>query len=121
MKKIILFTVFIFCASLMAMAQKDGKTKVSLGPELGITVGANSNIWGLGIGGSVQLEHFFHEDVSGTALFGVISYIGKSYSNGLKYKANTIVPIRIGARYYIGDGLHLGAQIGLGILNNGGG
>lgn len=106
--------------TLNAGAQKIGKTKFSIGPEAGVVTGTYSSIWGFGLGASAQVEHFFKDNVSGTGIVGVISYFGKSYGSGLKYKANNIIPIRIGVRYYIGEGFHAGAQLGVGILGNGG-
>ena len=120
MKKAIVLTLFAVCTSIMAMAQKDGKTKFSAGPEIGIATGTFGLSWGLGIGVSAQAEHFFQENVSGTALLGLISYFGKSYAPGKKYTAYTTIPLRVGVRYYIGDGFHAGLQIGVGFLSYGG-
>ncbi len=121
MKKIIVLTAIMICSSFIVKAQNVGWTRYSAGIELGTTSGTNSNIWGLGIGVSGQAEHFFRQNLSGTFLVGVISYIGKSYpgNSGLKYKAYNAVPIRAGARYYIVSGFHVGAQLGVG-LNTGG-
>ena len=46
-----------------------------------------------------------------------MDYFGKSIAPGVKYSATTILPLRIGARYYVGDGLHFGAQLGVGFVN----
>lgn len=121
MRKIIILSIIIICSSFIVKAQDVGLTRYSAGIELGSTSGTNSNAWGLGIGVSGQVEHFFQENLSGTFLVGVVSYIGKSYpgNSGLKYKAYNAVPIRIGVRYYIVDGFHVGAQLGVG-LNTGG-
>lgn len=118
MRKFLLLTTVVIFSSLMASAQKNGVTRFSLGPEIGFTTGTFSNIAGLGLGASIQAEHFFQEDVSGTAYFGFIDYFGSSIPNtNTKYKSTLILPLRIGARYYIGDGFHLGAQIGLGFVS----
>jgi hypothetical protein len=117
MRRLFVLTAIAVCSTLMAKAQKDGVTRFSLGPEIGIATGTFSNIAGLGLGATIQAEHFFQENVSGTAIFGFVDYFGASYNNNLKYKSTLILPLRVGGRYYIGDGFHLGAQIGLGFVN----
>jgi len=117
MKKLFVLTAIAVCSSLMVKAQKDGITRFSLGPELGVATGTFSNFAGLGIGATIQAEHFFQENISGTAIFGLVDYFGTSYDNNLKYKSTVILPLRVGGRYYIGDGFHLGAQIGLGFVS----
>lgn len=119
MKKVISLMIVSICVSLVGMAQ-NGVTRFSVGPELGIATGTFGLGWGLGIGASAQAEHFFQENLSGTALVGFVSYLGKSIGNGLKYKAINIIPLRVGARFYPVEGFHLGAQIGLGFLTGGG-
>jgi hypothetical protein len=118
MKKLLVLTVIAICLTTVVKAQKDGSTRVSLGPELGVATGTFSNFAGLGIGATVQAEHFFQENVSGTALFGIVDYFGASVPNSdVKYKATVILPLRVGARFYVGDGLHFGMQIGVGFVN----
>jgi hypothetical protein len=122
MRKIFVLTVIAVCSSLIGVAQKYSNTKYSdtrfsLGPELGFATGTFSNIAGFGIGGSVQAEHFYQPNVSGTAIFGLVDYFGASISNNTKFKATVIIPLRVGVRYYIGEGFHIGAQIGLGIVS----
>lgn len=117
MKRIFVLTVIAVCSSLMVTAQKDGTTRFSLGPELNIATGTFANGWGLGLGVSVQAEHFYQENLSGTVYFGLLDYFGKSNGVGSKYTSTTILPLRVGGRYYIGDGFHVGAQIGLGFVS----
>jgi hypothetical protein len=117
MKKILVLTTITLCFSLMVKAQKDGLTRFSLGPEIGIATGTFANGWGFGIGASIQAEHFFQENLSGTAYFGVLDYFGKSNGVGSKNTSTTILPLRVGGRYYIGDGFHVGAQIGVGFVS----
>ncbi|MEI9934342.1 MAG: outer membrane beta-barrel protein [Ferruginibacter sp.] len=118
MRKIITLTAIIILSSFIAMAQKkEIATRFSAGPELGFATGTFSNGWGLGIGVSGQGEHFFQNNISGTALLGITSYVGKSIGSGIKNTSTTIVPLRIGARYYIADNFHVGAQIGVGFIS----
>lgn len=121
MKKHLLLFVLGLSAATFSFGQKYGKTKFSLGAELGIATSnpykaiPNNKGWGIGIGASAQVEHFFRESVSGTAYFGWISYAGRSTGAEMNNKAYTAVPIRVGANFYVGDKFHLGAQIGAGL------
>jgi len=118
MKKLFVLTAIAVCSSLMVKAQKDGITRFSLGPELGVATGTFGNIAGFGIGATVQAEHFYQENLSGTAIIGFVDYFGSSIPNtNTKYKSSFIIPIRVGGRYYIGDGFHLGAQVGIGFVS----
>jgi len=117
MRKLILLSIVAVFSSQIVSAQKLGTTRFSFGPEIGFATGTFSNIAGFGIGASIQGEHFFQENVSGTVLFGFVDYFGASINSSTKYKSSLILPLRVGARYYIGDGFHLGAQIGLGFIS----
>lgn len=119
MRRLIVLTAIAACSSLMVKAQKIGMTRFSLGAELSVTTGTASITNSLGIGASIQAEHFYQEDISGTASFGITSYLGKSASATQNYKAYTVFPLMVGGRYYIGNGFHLGAQIGLGFATGG--
>lgn len=122
MKKISAIFVIAVISTLSVSAQGNGGTSISVGPELMVTTGKSGDVWGLGIGASAQLETFFKDNVSGTGYFGFNTFNGKSIpgSSNLKYKAMNIIPVRVGARYYIGDGFHLGAQLGVGFLSTAG-
>jgi hypothetical protein len=119
MKRIFLITMIGVCSSVVVNAQRLGTTKFNVGPEIGIATGTFSNVAGLGIGATIQAEHFYKENLSATAIFGVVDYFGAAVSNNTKYKATLILPLRVGARYYIGEGFHLGAQIGVGFVSGG--
>jgi hypothetical protein len=120
MKKEILFLIMALAITSISFAQKDGKTKFSIGPEIGwATTNPLSDIpgnkgWGFGIGGSVQIEHFFQEQLSGAVSFGIVNYVGRSSSANTKNKAYTAIPVKVGGNYYVGNKLHLGAQVGVG-------
>lgn len=118
MRKLILLSFIIILSSLTVSAQKNGTTRFSLGPEIGFATGTFSNIAGFGIGAIIQAEHFYQENLSVTALFGFVDYFGASIPNtNTKYKSSLILPLRVGGRYYIGDGFHVGAQIGVGFIS----
>jgi hypothetical protein len=103
------------------MAQTDSKFKFSFGPELSLATGAFSDTHSFGIGASVQAEVLLQEHLYGTATFGLISYNGKSYGSGTKFKGETFLPLRVGAKYFLSGGVYGALQAGVAFLNNGGG
>lgn len=107
--------------SFLAMAQNDSKFKFSFGPELSLATGAFSDTHSFGIGASVQAEVLLQEHLYGTATFGLISYNGKSYGSGTKFKGETFLPLRVGAKYFLSGGVYGALQAGVAFLNNGGG
>ena len=113
--------VFAICTSSILMAQSDSKFKFSVGPELSFASGSFSDSHSIGIGGTAQAEVSLQEHLYGTATFGLISYNGKSSGAGYKYKGETILPLRVGVKYFLSGGIYGAAQLGVGFLNNGGG
>ncbi len=120
MKKLLFFTAIglLFCS--MASAQREGRTRFSLGAELGLATSnplaaqPGNKGWGLGIGASAEAEHFYKQNLSGTAYIGLISYAGRAKTGSSNNKAYTVIPVRVGGNVYAGN-LHLGAQIGVGL------
>lgn len=104
----------------LSMAQREGKTRFSIGPELGVATSnplkgiPGNKGWGLGIGASVQLDHFYRENLTGNAYLGFVSYAGRAQSGNAKNKAYSVIPVRVGGEFYPGS-FHIGAQIGVGI------
>lgn len=127
MKKTLLLSVIALGMSFTALAQREGKTRFSIGPELGIATSnpldavPENKGWGLGIGGSAEIEHFFRQSLSGIVHVGFVSYAGRSSGSSTKNKAYTTVPITIGGNAYVGSNFHLGAQIGVGLNSINGG
>ncbi len=124
MKKSILLSVLIICASITAMAQPgQGKFRFSIGPEIGYVTGTYHASWNLGAGGSAQAEYFVKDNVSITVLGGFVGYLGTTVPGypGYKYQALNIIPVKAGIRYYIGESFHVGAQLGVGFIDNGAG
>lgn len=118
MKKIWMLFLLLSCVATGLKAQGDGDTKLNVGAELMFPSGSLSTTHSMGIGGSVQLEHFFQNKLSGLAYFGYQNYFGKSVGNGTNFKFSNynVIPVRLGARYYLGDALHAGAQMGIGFV-----
>ena len=118
MKRIFLIAVIGVC-SVAVNAQRLGTTKFSIGPEVGFATGTSATSNGLGGGATIQAEHFYQENISATLLFGFVGYTGRSLNSTSNYKAFNVFPLRIGGRYYIGEGFHLGAQLGVGFATGG--
>jgi len=119
MKKIFILAILTFSTSLI-FAQRQGRFNFSLGLETGYTAGPNVQRWNIGAGGTGQFEYFLKDNVSITLLSGYIGYLGSKESSGLKYRSITIVPLKAGARFYLGRNLHIGGELGAGFLGNGG-
>jgi hypothetical protein len=120
MKKSILLIAIALITASVAMAQREGKTRFSIGPELGIVTGNASSGWGIGVGASADVQHFFQENLTGDFSIGYVTYAGKSAGVGYKNKNYTTIPVRVGGRSFIGNNFHLGAQLGVGINRIGG-
>lgn len=126
MKKLLLSALFMLALCHLSFGQKIGKTKFSIGPELGVAAQnplkslPGNKGWGLGIGASGQVEHFFRESMTGLVSFGIISYAGRASGSNTNNKAYTAIPVRIGTNFYAGNRFHAGAQVGVGINSMGG-
>lgn len=116
MKKLLLSAAVILFASAACVAQRDNKFKISVGPELAFTTGSFSSTHSFGIGGSGQIEIPFQDKLQGIAYGGVVFYNGKSAGSGIKNKGVTIVPLRIGVKYFLVGSVYGGLQAGLGFL-----
>src|SRR5665647_929674 len=119
MKKIIVFTLMAICSSCMVMAQNEPGFKFSVGPELSFATGSFSNTHSIGFGATIQAEVFLQEHLYGTATTGIIFYNGKSIvGTNTKQKGLAIIPLRVGAKYFLAGGVYGAAQIGLGFFSN---
>lgn len=119
MKKIIVFTLMAICTSCMVMAQNEPGFKFSVGPELGFATGSFSNTHSIGFGATIQAEVSLQEHLYGTATTGIIIYNGKSIAGtNTKQKSLTIIPVRVGAKYFLSGGVYGAAQIGVAFLSN---
>lgn len=121
MKKLVLFSLLVLVLSTPTFAQKDNHFTFSVGAELGFATGSFSETHSVGIGGSAQIEIPIQDKLQGTGYIGILSYNGKSYGSGLKYKGQTIVPVRVGIKYFLSGGIYGGLQAGVGFLSNSGG
>ncbi|MEJ7587353.1 MAG: hypothetical protein WKI04_07295 [Ferruginibacter sp.] len=119
MKKLLLSAVIIVVVSISAFSQTDKKFSFSVGPELSLPTGSFNNTHSLGVGGSVQAEYYVMEKLKATATLGLLAYAGKkSVLLNPDRAAQRIVPLRIGAKYYLVNRLYGGAQLGVAFLSN---
>lgn len=116
MKKLILSAAVILFTSAISMAQKDNSFKFSIGGELGFTSGGFSNTHSFGIGGTAQIEIPLQDKLQGVAYGGIMFYNGKSAGTGLKNKGVTIIPVRVGVKYFLLGSVYGGLQAGLGFI-----
>ncbi len=104
--------------SLFAAAQGKDGMKFSVGAELGFASGGFSNTHSIGIGGSAQVEIPLKDKLNGVAYGGILMYNGKSAGGGVKYKGQTIIPLRVGVKYFLTEGIYGQFQAGLGFLTS---
>jgi hypothetical protein len=116
MKKAFLVSLVMLCASATVFAQ-DNDVKFSAGAELGFASGSFSNTHSIGIGGSAMLEIPLQDKLNWTAYAGILLYAGKSATGDTKFKGQTIIPLRVGVKYFLTEGIYGGLQAGLGLLS----
>jgi hypothetical protein len=120
--KIFFSTALLFAVmAANSFAQNNAGTRLSIGPELSFTNGKFSNTHSFGLGATVQVEFRAQQKLSLTAGSGILFYTGKSIAgvSNAKYGGINIVPVRLGAKYFIFSGLYGGLQLGVGFLNRG--
>ena len=119
MKKIVICTFLSLLISGLVMAQDAQTFRFSVGPELGFATGTFANTHSVGIGATIQGEIPLQQNLYGTATTGFIAYGGKSIGGTTqKHNSQTIIPIKVGIKYFFIGGFYGAAQLGLGILGN---
>ena len=105
--------------STLGIAQNERKLTFSIGPELSFPSGSFANSHSIGTGGTAQLEVLLQDRLKGTATIGLLGYIGKGKANeNSDHKGLTMIPVRVGAKYYLSGGIYGGAQIGVAFRGN---
>ena len=116
MKKFTLLTL-IGCSILTAgYSQKKDNVKLSVGAELAFATGNLSNTHSIGLGGSAQLEIPIQEKLNAVAYGGIMFYNGKSNGVGSKNKGMSVIPVRVGVKYFLTGSVYGGFQAGLGFI-----
>lgn len=116
MKKSVLLSLIGTCIITAAIAQKKDNVKLSVGAELAFTTGNFSNTHSFGIGGTGQLEIPIQEKLNGVAYSGIMFYNGKSAGAGLKNKGLTVIPVRVGVKYFLTGSVYTNLQAGLAFI-----
>ena len=116
MKKIILLSLAGCCMITAVLAQKKDNVKFSVGAEVALTTGNFSNTHSVGIGATGQLEIPLQEKLNGIAYGGIMLFNGKSYGPGLKFKGATIIPVRVGIKYFLTGSVYTNLQAGLAFI-----
>lgn len=119
MKKFILPALSLAFISLssIAFSQDKDNLKLSVGAELAFTTGNFSNTHSFGFGGTAQLEIPVQEKLNAVAYGGLMTYNGKSVGVGIKSKGLTIIPLRVGVKYFLTGSVYTNLQAGLGFLS----
>ena len=120
MKGLILSLMIVIAAS-PAFSQTDKKLSFSVGPELCFATGSFSSTHSVGVGGTAQAEYHFRDKLKWTATFGLLGYAGKSTTiDNQEYSipGQVIIPLRVGAKYFLAEGFYGGAQLGVAFLSH---
>lgn len=119
MKKLTLSALAFILISIAANAQSERNLTFSIGPELSLPTGSFSQTHSIGTGGTAQLEILLQDKLKGTATVGLLAYLGKSIpGQNANNPGVTIIPVRVGAKYYFVGAVYIGAQIGLAFRGN---
>ena len=118
MKKIaVVLTVITF--SLIGKQSKAQKSSeefhFAAGLNIGLPVGDAHDLSSFVLGGKLQGEYNFTQNVSGVATTGYDHYFGKDLGGGVKVNYG-VIPIIVGPRFYPSENFFVGAQLGLGVL-----
>ena len=119
MKRKVLLPFLALFISGFVIAQDAQKFRFSVGPELSFATGSFAITHSVGVGATIQAEIPLQQYLYGTATTGFVGYGGKSIaSTNLKATSQTIIPIKVGIKYFFIGGFYGAAQIGVGILGN---
>ena len=117
MKKLAVVLTFIgstiICTQSKAQKSGAGDFHLAAGLNVGLPVGDIHNVSSFVLGGKIQGEYSFSENVTGAVTTGYDHYFGKDLGG---YKVNFgAIPILVGPRFYPSENFFVGAQIGLGV------
>ncbi len=118
MKKIFAVIAITAICSATHAQNSDKKFHFSVGPEVGFATGDFNNTHSVGIGATIQAENNIGGTTNVTLTTGVMSYAGKSINSGTKNKAQIIIPLKVGIKYFLSGGFYGLAQLGAGFLSN---
>ena len=110
MKKLLLLTAV---AGLFAFTSVNAQTrapKLGIGAEFAFPMGDFGDFADFGFGGSLQYQHPVAANLVLTGSAGYTSFQSKEVL-GVKLKTGAI-PVKAGARYYFGENIFAGAELG---------
>jgi len=125
MKKIILSAAILAATSVAVSAQSVKNVKkpiISAGAELALPVGDFKEGYKFGLGATVQGAYPATEKLAVTLSAGYLSFTGKTFEwMGQKYKnkAQGVIPVLAGAKYFFTNNIYGHAQAGVSFFNNG--
>jgi len=123
MKKLIIACSLIFVSTSFVHAQAPEGFQFGGGLRLSVPIGDFSQSHSFGIGGELQGEYGFSEQVTGIFTSGYSNFFGKKENFGgfsVEYSSVGYIPILAGIRYYTGSSVFIGAQAGYGVLTGNG-
>ncbi|GAB2823049.1 hypothetical protein [Ferruginibacter profundus] len=119
MKKIFLaVAITAICTGAFAQKSTENKFNFSAGPEIGFATGDLNRTHSVGIGATIQGDFNIAPSTDFTVTTGFLSYAGRSAGNGTKNKAQLIIPVRVGLKYFLSEGFYGAAQLGAGFFSN---
>ncbi|MBC8987608.1 outer membrane beta-barrel protein [Pedobacter sp. N36a] len=122
MKKLFLLTAIagIFAFS-NAQAQKDpamNGPKLGIGAEFAFPMGNFGDLYKMGYGGSLLYQHPVAPNLNLTANAGYLSFKAKDIFGG---GTSGVIPVKVGARYFVAENFYLNGEIGAAFSTEDGG
>jgi opacity protein-like surface antigen len=121
MKKLFILSAIagIFSFTNLSAQTKDpamSGQKLGIGAEFAFPTGDFGDVYDFGYGGSLQFQTPIVSKLNFTATAGYLNFQGKDLSpvNGttIKVKDAGIIPVKIGARYFIAENFYAGGELG---------
>lgn len=117
MKKLFLLTAIagLFAFSNVSAQTKDvamSGNKFGIGAEFAFPTGSFGDVYNLGYGGSLQFQTPIAEKLNFTATAGYLNFTGKDLGAGFKAADFGVIPVKIGARYFIAENFYAGGELG---------
>lgn len=120
---LVIFTML--SAKTYAQTSTPGKWRLGFGVEGGIPTGDLKDFSNLELGGTVRLQYGMSKNVYLTFTSGYYNFFAKQYiipGTGIAGKPDDLgmIPVKAGAKFFMGDHFYLGAEAGAGFETPGG-
>jgi len=121
MKKLFILSAIagVFAFSNLSAQTKDvamSGSKIGIGAEFAFPTGSFGDVYDFGYGGSLQFQTPIAAKLNFTATAGYLNFQGKDIAdvNGttVKFADAGVVPVKIGARYFIAENFYAGGELG---------